>query len=242
MGERLSPQDVLKCIGAAEAASSEKEIVRVFSRFIARFGFRSIALGYLINPASAIPDNNFQVTDWPEDWYQRWRDSDFIIHDPIARFALRSRQSFTWRTAYEYGSRFGKEILDESRNFGFADGLAIPVWTPDGPPGCVSLGADQVDLSPQERLSLELVAIHVYARLEVLFGPRPLKHPRKLTRRETDVLQYAAAGKTNWEIGGILSLSEGTVRNYICSAISKLNCTNRSHAVAVAIQRALILP
>ena len=233
---------ILECVGNIERAQSEEAIINEFALFIAQFGFETIALGYLINPASLPPDRNFQVTNWPDDWTDQWRDSDLIIHDPIARYAIRARRPFDWSTAYEHGTKFGKVILDESRNFGFSDGLAIPVPALDGPPGCISLGGNKLDLSPDEKRAVEIVSYHVYARLEKLFGAKPMRQVFELTRRETEVVQYAAAGKTNWEIGEILSISELTVKSHFTSAMRKLDCVNRAQTVAVAIHHSLILP
>lgn len=242
MGDRVRAKEVLDCIAAVEAENNSRKIVRVFSKFVEKLGFRSVALGYIVNPEGAAGDDPFDVADWNSEWVQRWRISEWIIHDPIARYALRSRQTFTWRAAYEHAMTFGTLTLDEIDKFGFADGLAIPVWTPGRPPGCISMGADEVNLTPKEQMSLELVAIHIYVRIEHLVGPRPLRTVHELTRRETQVIHHAARGKTNREIAVILSLSEATVREYVSSAIAKLNCANRAQAVAVAIKRALIIP
>jgi LuxR family transcriptional regulator, quorum-sensing system regulator BjaR1 len=241
IASRYLPQEVLDAIESVDTADDQKHIVDSFAAFISKFGFESIALGYLVNPL--IPeDENFQFSDWPDDWFKQWHDSNYIIHDPIARYALKTRNSFTWREAYDHSTRFGKTILDESRNFGFSDGLAIPIYTPGGVPGCVSIGGHNVDLSIRERACIELVSVHFYSRLEVISGPRKMQPVRELSRRETDVLQFAASGKTNWEIGTILTLSEYTVREYMTSAMRKLNCVNRAHTVATAIQKAFILP
>jgi len=45
--------------------------------------------------------------------------------------------------------------------------------------------------------------------------------PNPLTRRECEVLQAAAEGATVADIAGSLFLSEGTVRNYLSTAIAK---------------------
>ncbi|RAP74223.1 response regulator transcription factor [Paenibacillus montanisoli] len=58
------------------------------------------------------------------------------------------------------------------------------------------------------------------------------KKPRYgLTEREVDVLRLLADGKDNREIAGNLYLSEGTVKNYISTIYSKLEVTDRLHAV-----------
>ena len=55
-----------------------------------------------------------------------------------------------------------------------------------------------------------------------------------LTERERQILQRAGEGRTSSEISGELRLSEGTVRNYLSEAISKLGATNRVDAARIA--------
>jgi two-component system response regulator DesR len=55
-----------------------------------------------------------------------------------------------------------------------------------------------------------------------------------LTDRERQVLRLAAEGLTTADVAGTLSLSEGTVRNYLSEIISKLGAKNRLEAVNLA--------
>ncbi|MBD0745224.1 response regulator transcription factor [Streptomyces sp. CBMA152] len=58
-----------------------------------------------------------------------------------------------------------------------------------------------------------------------------------LTDRERDVLRAAANGATNAELARTLSLSQGTVRNYLSMAIQKLAARNRAEAVGIAREK-----
>lgn len=58
-----------------------------------------------------------------------------------------------------------------------------------------------------------------------------------LTARERDVLVAARPGATIAEIADKLFLSEGTVRNYLSSAIAKAGARNRAEAVRTADER-----
>ncbi len=60
-----------------------------------------------------------------------------------------------------------------------------------------------------------------------------------LTPQEMHVLALIAEGHTNREIADALFLSEGTVRNYVSSILSKLGVSNRAEAAAYAIQHHL---
>ncbi|THA63256.1 response regulator transcription factor [Streptomyces sp. A0642] len=58
-----------------------------------------------------------------------------------------------------------------------------------------------------------------------------------LTARERDVLRTAADGSTNAEIAAALHLSQGTVRNYLSTAIQKMAARNRAEAVRMAREK-----
>ena len=58
-----------------------------------------------------------------------------------------------------------------------------------------------------------------------------------LTDRERQVLRLAAEGQTGAEIASTLHLSEGTVRNYLSEAFSKLGASNRIEAARIAREK-----
>ena len=58
-----------------------------------------------------------------------------------------------------------------------------------------------------------------------------------LTGRERDVLAAARAHDTAFRIASELHLSEGTVRNYLSSAIRKLGARNRAEAIEIAVDK-----
>ncbi len=55
-----------------------------------------------------------------------------------------------------------------------------------------------------------------------------------LTDRERQVLRLAGEGSTSGDIAAQLNLSEGTVRNYLSEAISKVGASNRVEAARIA--------
>jgi two-component system response regulator DesR len=69
------------------------------------------------------------------------------------------------------------------------------------------------------------------AATTLAFGPSPL------TDRERDVLAAARGGSTVADVAGSLHLSEGTVRNYLSSAIAKTGGRNRVEAATIADDR-----
>lgn len=63
---------------------------------------------------------------------------------------------------------------------------------------------------------------------------------RRLTPREREVLEQAALGLSNREIGVALAIAEQTVKNHLGSAMRKLSINDRTYAVVVAIREGLI--
>lgn len=57
----------------------------------------------------------------------------------------------------------------------------------------------------------------------------------QLTDREKEILLWLMEGKSSWDIGQILSISERTVKFHVNNICVKLNAVNRTHAVAKAI-------
>jgi DNA-binding NarL/FixJ family response regulator len=56
-----------------------------------------------------------------------------------------------------------------------------------------------------------------------------------LTARETEVLTWIARGKTNYEIGVILSACTGTICKHVEHILCKLNVKNRTAAAVIAL-------
>jgi DNA-binding CsgD family transcriptional regulator len=56
-----------------------------------------------------------------------------------------------------------------------------------------------------------------------------------LTPRETEVLTWVAEGKTNYEIGVILSAATRTICKHVERILFKLSVENRTAAAAIAL-------
>ena len=60
------------------------------------------------------------------------------------------------------------------------------------------------------------------------------------SEREREVLQLAAKGLTNKQIGATLGISDRTVQNHLASIYEKMSVASRTEAVTVALQRGWI--
>ncbi len=76
--------------------------------------------------------------------------------------------------------------------------------------------------------------------LEEVFHPaeKPLS-PDPLTRREVDVLQVLAKGKSNRDIAEELTISETTVRTHVSNILGKLHLASRTEAALYALKEGM---
>ena len=92
--------------------------------------------------------------------------------------------------------------------------------------------------SPAEQLANAIRRVHAGGRaVEPALAAEAWSEPDPLTDRERQVLRMAAEGTTSGDIAAALNLSEGTVRNYLSEAISKLGAQNRIEAARIARDR-----
>lgn len=235
--------NVLSAIEVINACNTLDELLVGISAFSKPLGFTHAGIGQIINPAVLDrPITEVGIADYPDEFYGRWLSQGYIMHDPILRYALSYRAAFTWREAYEYATRYGRRIFDEAKEFGLVDGVAIPVIVGHYPTGLVSLVHPKPNFAAAEIAHIQLVCIHSYTRMLRIINAEKKDRTHALTVREIDVLHYVAAGKTNWEIGRILDISEDTIKMHMKNITRKLDAANRAHSVALGIREGQILP
>lgn len=89
--------------------------------------------------------------------------------------------------------------------------------------------------SPAEQLANAVRRVHLGGRVvDPELAAEAWTEPDPLTDRERQVLRMAGDGQSSADIATRLKLSEGTVRNYLSEAISKLGAANRVEAARIA--------
>lgn len=96
---------------------------------------------------------------------------------------------------------------------------------------------------PHDALIDALRRVHAGGR----FLPRPVKQAlasrtpnSDLSSRERQVLALLAGGKSNKEIATELGITEATVKCHVSVILMRLNATDRTQAVVMALQRGLV--
>lgn len=111
-------------------------------------------------------------------------------------------------------SRTSAAILADSRAHGLFDGLVTPIRAGYDKVGLVLMGADHLlELADHERFLLQSMC-EAYATAGLALLPERARPPT-LTRRETECLRWGAVGRSDPQIGIILSVSPNTVHAHV---------------------------
>jgi DNA-binding CsgD family transcriptional regulator len=234
--------DLLSVVDALELTDSPEALLKEMASAFSRWGFDHVMLAQLINPAVADkPLREYGVTNYPEEWTERWFEGQRAMHDPVMRFGANSSYIFKWSDVRDYADKIGLRMMDEGRDFGLEDGIGVPVAIPRLPTGLIGLPHQNPDFSESDLAQLSILSVQSYTHFLKLTGAQPDEPPQHLTARETEIMHYVAAGKSNWDISHILGISSSTVKFHMKNITRKLNAVNRAHSVFLAIRSGRIL-
>jgi DNA-binding CsgD family transcriptional regulator len=119
--------------------------------------------------------------------------------------------------------------------WGWNNGFVLPVHGPGGYFATVSMASPErdLDLGDDNRLHLQMIAMLAHERCHLLAKLASVAQPIDImSARELECLRWVAAGKSDWEIGSILSISAATVKFHLNGARAKLDARTRAQAVA----------
>lgn len=181
-------------------------------------------------------------------WGDLYTASAFDRVDPILHHARFASGPFRWRDVYVGGgapSPAGATFQEAARDFGLVDGIAF-ACQPRASSGrtILSLATREERGSERAMALVTTVGPHVheaYDRLRLRASAPPAGAPRiELTPREKEILAWTQDGKTYWEIGQIIGISQRTVKYHFARIKEKLDVVSVSHAVAKAMRLGLL--
>ncbi|MBD9418004.1 autoinducer binding domain-containing protein [Achromobacter sp. ACM04] len=220
---------------ATNSATTEQAVFTKVAAAALDLGFTYC--GYAVG--TALPFTNPQVimiSNYPTVWQERYAQARYVEVDPTVKHCSQSALPIVWSERV-----FAKtpELWDEAQAAGLCVGWAQSNLDAYGTGGMLTLARQKEQLSDEELLSKELrmrwlVTVAHLALSRVLLPRFKLTPDTPLTRRETEILKWAADGKTSSDVSEILAIAESTVRFHTKNAISKLGARNRTAAVARA--------
>ncbi|MCR9147761.1 MAG: LuxR family transcriptional regulator [Rhodobacteraceae bacterium] len=185
-------------------------------------------------------------TTYPTAWKDHYMDQNLHLVDPTLRIAARSIAPVDWRRL-EQDSSF-QDVFGAARDFDLpSTGLTVPVRGPMGDVGLFSVTSrmsaqDWRWLKGSMMGQLQTAAVHLHDTVMTSDAlTRTLRYPH-LSTREREVLQWVAAGKSQQDIGDILSISSRTVEVHLRSAREKLCTLTTAQAVGRAVSLGLVQP
>jgi DNA-binding CsgD family transcriptional regulator len=160
--------------------------------------------------------------------------------DPVIIQALENAEPFEWglssRTIIRSNPQ--RELFEEAAKFGISYGFTVPIHDGRGPIAAVTFAADEHRTAPssrrieEHRRALQLMAMYFHAHARRKLAPDRAVDGILLSPREFECLEWAAQGKSAWEIGRILDISRRTASFHLDNAKAKLGVHSICQAVA----------
>ena len=225
-----------------EAIKDPRLVAGAFESFIAEFGFQTAC-------CMKVPDHDESLRDaamihtTPDGWNERYVAQDYVLRDPMVVEMFRTYEPYSWSDVLERRELSSEErkIVFEASEFDMNIGFVVPIFGSNGYAGMVSVTGEGPELPEEVRASLQLASIYVHNRLLSLRRKVDTENAG-LTARESECLRWAAAGKSDWDIGEILGISHKTVNFHVENAKRKLDVATRVQAIVAGIRLGILQP
>lgn len=213
---------------------------------------KSMGFDYWAYSAKVLSGSRYEG-DWfihnlPDELWRAYARCNGSVHDPISN---RSRSDMTPRVwlldmpdeCVGNEERQTHLLYQSAQSRGVVGGLCVPVHDVAGAVGTLTLATSQpVGREALMKASSQALLFSKYLHMacsRCVIGAKSGKAPA-LSPRELECLEWAAKGKTSWEISRVLTISEHTAIFHLRNAAAKLGTVNRQQAVARSIQLGLL--
>ncbi len=226
------------------AVSSRDELLAEVVGFTKRLGFNTVSATTVVDHFRA--DSEFITIDnTPAAYRDEFDDLENQRRDPVMQHCKRHSMPIIWNQDTYTSAGQGDKWETQAR-YGYRYGIALALHLPEGRHFFLGVDRDQALPGGSGELTrlvadLQLFAVHAQdAALRVLLPASPNIELPALTPREMESLRWTMEGKTAWEVGNILGISERTAVLHINNATHKLGCVNKHQAVLKALRLGLL--
>jgi DNA-binding CsgD family transcriptional regulator len=178
------------------------------------------------------------VDNAPRGYLDKYHDLADARRDPVMQHCKVSGLPIVWNQDTYIAASCG-EMWEAQAPYGYKNGIAVALHLPLGRHFLV--GFDRERPLPNEpsqltRMVADLQFFTVLAH-EAAFRVLTREATRtpdvgQLTHRELECLRWTMEGKTAWEVGRILRISEQTAVRHVNNSTHKLGCINKHQAVS----------
>jgi DNA-binding CsgD family transcriptional regulator len=213
-------------------------------RFAKGLGFDTVCAMTVVDRAGG-QSEFITIDNTPQNFEDVFRDPIFGRRDPVMQHCRQQSVPIVW-DQNTYVRRGVGEIWEQQASYGYVTGIAMALHLPEGRHFMLGVDRDQpLPRDPGELqrtvADLQLFAVHAQDAAMRILVPEPLRPERPLlTPRELEALRWTMEGKTAWEVGAILGISERTAVLHLNNATHKLGCVNKHQAVLKALRLGLI--
>lgn len=225
-------------------AQTSDDLLGEVVRFARQLGFDTVSATTVID--HLLGESEFiALHNTPSSYSDEFENVHSMKLDPVMQHCKRQSVPIIWNQDTYVSAGLGEKWESQAR-YGYRTGIALALHLPEGRHFFMGVDRDQaLPPSPGEvtRLvaDLQLFAVHALdAAQRVLLPPPPEVDMPSLTPRELESLRWTMEGKTAWEVGSILGISERTAVLHVNNATHKLGCVNKHQAVLRAIRLGLI--
>ncbi len=225
---------------AGDEASLRHELVR-FARDV---GFGTVSATTVIDHFLGEPEF-ITLDNTPPEYRAVFEDHGQARHDPVMQHCKRSSVPIIW-DQHTYTAAGQGEKWEMQASFGYRTGICLALHLPEGKHFVFGVDREEpLPDSPEELTrivaDLQLFAVHAQeAAQRILLPPAVQQDLPTLSPRELETLRWTMEGKTAWEVGTILGISERTAVLHLNNAMHKLGCVNKHQAVLKALRLGLI--
>lgn len=247
MSDAVVETDVLDFVSGIEDIDCMTDLVDRFDKLIVKYGYDYFRCAEILRCNNPL-DPYVAFGEINQGWCERYKEQKYVYADSTVQLGLRSKYPFAWsevRSRKRINS-IAQRIFEEAEvEFGYKDGLVVPIHLDNGSISMFSIIGEQPDISDEVRRGLGMAAVFLHSKarnfaIEETDIASP-KAPSAVSRRQLDCIQWVAEGKSDWEIATILGISESTVHNHIEAAKRGFSVNTRVQAVVEASRRRLIV-
>lgn len=225
-------------------AGSREEFLSEILRFTQQLGFQTVSATVVLDHVLA--ESEFITVDnAPEAYRSAFLSRENWRRDPVMQHCKRQSVPIIWgQSTYTDGGQ--GEVWEEQARYGYRAGIAMALHLPEGRHFMLGVERDQQVPSDPVELTrivadLQLLTVHAQeAALRIFVPVSTDKTMATLTPRELEALRWTMEGKTAWEVGNILGISERTAVLHVNNAMHKLGCVNKHQAVLKALRMGLL--
>lgn len=226
-------------------ARDREEFRKGIIHFAHGLGFQYVSAMTVVD--HSLTESEFiNIDNMPQAWVEASASSkETFTRDPVMQHCKRGTVPIIWDHDTYHREGLAHQ-WEEQAAHGYHTGIALALHMPEG--RHFMMGVDRDRRLPRRQSSLtrmvaalQLFAVHAQDAAMRLFVPAELKDERPaLTPRELEALRWTMEGKTAWEVGSILGISERTAVLHLQNAMHKLGSINKHQAVLKALRLGLI--